>query len=68
LFVANFRELTTIRSEQNQHRVHNHGIYIGDYIHEDEIIGMYVNMSNEGTTSNGHGEGKEESMNLVETN
>jgi hypothetical protein len=28
---------------------------------------MYVNMGNEGTNSNGHGEGKEENMNLVET-
>ena len=28
---------------------------------------MYVNMGNEGTKSNGHGEGKEERMNLVET-
>jgi hypothetical protein len=39
----------------------------GDYTHEDEIRGMYVNIGNEGTNSNGHGEGKEESMNLVET-
>jgi hypothetical protein len=28
---------------------------------------MYVNLGNEGTNSNGHGEGKEENMNLVET-
>jgi hypothetical protein len=28
---------------------------------------MYANMGNEGTNSNGHGEGKEESMNLVDT-
>jgi hypothetical protein len=27
---------------------------------------MYVDMGNEGTNSNGHGEGKEERMNLVE--
>jgi hypothetical protein len=38
-----------------------------DYSHEDEIRGMYASMGNEGTNSNGHGEGKEESMNLVET-
>ena len=38
----------------------------GDYIHEDEIIGMYVNIGNEGTNSNRHGEGKEEIMNLVD--
>jgi hypothetical protein len=38
-----------------------------DYIHEHEIRGMYVNMENEGTNSNGHGEGKEEIMKLVET-
>jgi hypothetical protein len=30
-------------------------------------MGLYVNMGNAGTKSNGHGEGKEESMNLVET-
>jgi hypothetical protein len=35
--------------------------------HEEEIKGMYVHMGNEGTHSNGHGEGKEEIMNLVET-
>jgi hypothetical protein len=28
---------------------------------------MDVHMGNEGTNSNGHGEGKEENMNLVET-
>jgi hypothetical protein len=28
---------------------------------------LYVSLSNEGTISNGHGEGKKESMNLVET-
>jgi hypothetical protein len=39
----------------------------GDYIQEDEIKGMDFHMGNEGTNSNGHGEGKEESMNLVET-
>jgi hypothetical protein len=38
----------------------------GSYNHEDEIRGMYVNMGNEVTNSNGHGEGKEENMNLVE--
>ena len=37
------------------------------YNHEVDIIGMRVHMGNEGTNSNGHGEGKEESMNLVET-
>jgi len=39
----------------------------GIYIHEEEIRGMHVHMGNEGTNSNGHGEGKEENMNLVET-
>jgi hypothetical protein len=39
----------------------------GAYVHEDEIKGMYVNMGNEGTNSNRHGEGKEENINLVET-
>jgi hypothetical protein len=32
----------------------------GAYIQEDEIRGMDVHMGNEGTNSNGHGEGKEE--------
>jgi hypothetical protein len=39
----------------------------GDYNHEDGIRGMDVHMGIEGTNSNGHGEGKEESMNVVET-
>jgi hypothetical protein len=39
----------------------------GYYNHEDEIRWMYVNISNESTKSNRHGEGKEENMNLVET-
>jgi hypothetical protein len=38
-----------------------------NYSHEDEIRGLYVNMGNVGTESNGHGEGKEESINLLET-
>jgi hypothetical protein len=38
----------------------------GAYIQEYEIKEMYVHMCNEGTNSNGHGEGKEEIMNLVE--
>jgi 50S ribosomal subunit-associated GTPase HflX len=37
------------------------------YIHEAEVMGLCVSMGNVGTESNGHGEGKEESMNLVET-
>jgi hypothetical protein len=39
----------------------------GIFSHEEENRGMYVHMGNEGTNSNGHGEGKEESMNLMET-
>jgi hypothetical protein len=37
------------------------------YNHEEEVKGLYVSMGNERTESNGHKEGKEESMNLVET-
>jgi len=37
------------------------------YNHEDEVKGLYVSMGNAGTKSNGHGEGKGKSMNLVET-
>ena len=39
----------------------------GTYSQEDEIRGMDVHMGIEGTNSNGHGEGKEENMNMVET-
>jgi len=39
----------------------------GAYIQEDKIRGMYVNMGNERTNSNGHGEGKEEKMKFIET-
>jgi hypothetical protein len=39
----------------------------GDYSQEDDIRGMDVHIDIEGTNSNGHGEGKEENMNMVET-
>jgi hypothetical protein len=39
----------------------------GDYIQEDEIRGMDAHMGIEGTNSNGHGEGKDANMNMVET-
>jgi hypothetical protein len=39
----------------------------GIFIHEEENRGMYVHMVIEGTNSNGHGEGKEERMNFMET-
>jgi hypothetical protein len=38
-----------------------------NYSHEEEVMGFCVSLSNEGTNSNGHGEGKKESVNLVET-
>jgi hypothetical protein len=36
------------------------------YNHEYEVKGLCVSMGNAGTESNGHGEGKEERINLVE--
>jgi hypothetical protein len=39
----------------------------GTYNQEDEIRGMDVHMGIEGTNSNGHGEGKDENMNMEET-
>jgi hypothetical protein len=39
----------------------------GDYNHEYEIKGMYVHLGIEGTNSNGHGEGKDENLNMEET-
>jgi hypothetical protein len=38
----------------------------GNYIQEDEIRGMDVHLGIEGTNSNGHGEGRDENMNMVE--
>jgi hypothetical protein len=38
-----------------------------NFNHEDEIRGHWINMGNGRTESNGHDEGKEESINLVET-
>jgi hypothetical protein len=39
----------------------------GAYSQEYEIIGMDFHTSIEGTNSNGHGEGRDENMNMVET-
>jgi hypothetical protein len=39
----------------------------GTYIQEDEIRGMDVHLGIEGTNYNGHGEGRDENMNMVET-
>jgi hypothetical protein len=37
------------------------------YSQEDEIRGMDFHLVIEGTNSNGHGEGRDENMNMVET-
>jgi hypothetical protein len=39
----------------------------GAYSQEDEIRGMDVHLGIEGTNSNGHGEGKDENLNMEET-
>ena len=39
----------------------------GTYNQGDEIRGMDVHLGIEGTNSNGHGEGRDENMNMVET-
>jgi hypothetical protein len=39
----------------------------GTYIREYDMRGMDVNLGIEGTNSNGHGEGRDENMNMVET-
>jgi hypothetical protein len=39
----------------------------GNYSQEDESRGMDVHLGIEGTNSNGHGEGRDENMNMVET-
>jgi hypothetical protein len=39
----------------------------GTYSQEYDIRGMNVHLGIEGTKSNGHGEGRDENMNMVET-
>jgi hypothetical protein len=39
----------------------------GNYSQEDEVRGMDVHLSIEGTNSNGHGEERDENMNMAET-
>jgi hypothetical protein len=39
----------------------------GTYSQEDKIIGMDVHLGIGRTNSNGHGEGRDENMNMVET-
>jgi hypothetical protein len=39
----------------------------GNYRKEYEIRGMDVHLDIEGKNSNGHGEGRDENMNMVET-
>jgi hypothetical protein len=39
----------------------------GAYSQEDDIRGMDVHLGIEGTNSNGHGEERDENMNMVET-
>jgi hypothetical protein len=38
-----------------------------DYSHEEEVKGLYVSLGNVGIESNGHREGKEKNIELVET-
>jgi hypothetical protein len=62
-----FCRVNSRRLEHDQHKFRIMEYVQGIYSHKEEIRGMYVHMGNEGTHSNGHGEGKEEIMNLVET-
>ena len=64
---THFAKLTTFRSKQDQHKFRIMEDVQGVYSHEEEVRGIYAHMGNEGTNSNGHGEGKEKRMNLVET-
>ena len=38
-----------------------------NYSQEDEVMGMDAHLSIEGTNSNGHGEERDENMNMAET-
>jgi hypothetical protein len=65
--VARFAELTTTRSDQTSVDSIVMEEAQGNYSQQDESKGVDVHLVIEGTNSNGHGEERNENMNMVET-
>jgi hypothetical protein len=64
---AHFAELTTTRSDQISTESIGMEETRGNYSQQDESRGMNVHLDIEGTNSNGHGEERDENLNMVET-
>jgi hypothetical protein len=64
---ARFAELTTTRSDQISAKSIGMEEARGNYSQQDESRGMDVHLGIEGTNSNGHGEERNENMNMAET-
>ena len=65
--VGHFVELTTTRSGQTSADSIVMKEEHGNYIHPEKSRGMDVHLGMEGTNSDGHGEERNEDMNMVET-
>jgi hypothetical protein len=65
--VAHFAELTTTRSNQTSAESIGMEEAQGNYSHQDESRGVDVHLGIEGKNSNGHGEERDENMNMDET-
>jgi hypothetical protein len=64
---AHFAELTKTRLDQISAESIGMEEAQGNYSHPDESRGMDVHLGIEGTNSNGHGEEKNENINMAET-
>jgi hypothetical protein len=64
---ARFAELTTTRSGQTSAESIGMEEAQGNYSHPEKSRGMDVHLGMEGTNSNGHGEERNEDMNMAET-
>jgi hypothetical protein len=64
---AHFAELTTTRSGQTSAELVGMEEAQENYSHPEKSRGMDVHLGMEGTNSNGHGEERNEDMNMVET-
>ena len=63
---ARFAELTTTRSDRTSTESIGMEEAQGNYSQQYERRGVDVHLGIEGTNSNGHGEGRDENMNMVE--
>jgi hypothetical protein len=65
--VARFVELTTTRSDQSSAGSIGMEEEQGNYSQQDDSRGVDVHLGIEGTNSNGHGEERNENLNMTET-